>query len=780
MKTLGMTPYVSQDGMSNLGLRAAAWLAVHDPGLTTSPVSSSLLTHVIRSGQVDDLLDAWQRLGAFQSLRAFGRQKGLYFRQRAQEALPRLTVQDGEIWWHDFRVGNAIFLGTDEWLFQQAFPQESQVQIAYDTFCARFLAWLERHSQIIVLESGGATLLFQPDGVVLLDLADAWQRFLTFAFSTSELQRTFVLLLNSIRLSERGVSVPDIPFVTMDQVDLLIAFFTATLQAITRRLNQMKYERQTLLRIAHGANSRELTPKEKTTQKNLDERLALQHERYDPALTRLEHILTQLQHDDQARAERIRTLARSYTTRATWQLKMTRDVMNKTVARIEELLVLSPKQLFCPPALLLREVPMDEMRAPSDFTNEVCYTCGNRIPSPLKKGKRVMYTANKLILPAPSQTLQSRLGQVEPFVCATCALLALASPIKMIQNGLVITLREWHGQQPARYLYEHQLRMLTTGELNIAAGRYLMIPCTEQAPDTKPLIQRLGGKEYALLKVSSLFPVDVLIRFQVEAFFGTDPVVLKQRHLLILRFFVEAFAIQLAAFRDKTSRPRYAALADAVRSVEHDHVVFALYQLVVGFQQQGTFSTVQRTLLEDGLVAYKEQLVMDGEVQLEQRFRDIAGLTGVLYAFVSLAKSKLSPASSGGNETLAIDSTQRDRELKKLLEEVDNPNHFTYEAASTILGQTAQLWRSQQSYFIYDEAKRLLQEVALVEISERETRSEKGELVLKLCYDDICKLYAALYEKRYLTEAARRAFTYELKLSLYSRFPELRPGKQNT
>ena len=109
---------------------------------------------------------------------------------------------------------------------------------------------------------------------------------------------------------------------------------------------------------------------------------------------------------------------------------------------------------------------------------------------------------------------------------------------------------------------------------------------------------------------------------------------------------------------------------------------------------------------------------------------------------------------------------------------MDHPLHFTYEAAGTLLGQMAQIWRSPQTYFIYDEAKRLLHEVAQISIDERETMPSNEDPVLKLYYEDICKIYTGLFECRYPTEKEQRVFTYELKLSLYTHFPELRPGNQ--
>lgn len=212
---------------------------------------------------------------------------------------------------------------------------------------------------------------------------------------------------------------------------------------------------------------------------------------------------------------------------------------------------------------------------------------------------------------------------------------------------------------------------------------------------------------------------------------------------------------------------------------------------MTGFFQQKEYSASQRTQIEDGLAIYKERLSMDGETILARRSRHIAGLTGVLYAFVAHAKWLLEPDASDAEGVNKADAKQRDRELKKLLEHTDNHNYFTYEAAGIKgvkskqsrqtgqAGQVATLRRSQRNYFIYDEAKSLLREIAGVKVEEREATSEEGQPILKFYYDDICKIYTSLYEDYYPNEKAQRDFTYELKLSLYSRFPDLRPGNQN-
>ncbi len=764
--------HIHRQGSIPLGIIAAGWLAKNDATLSTFDISKVLVDGILASHQDNFLISTLQRLDALRTIRAFSRQRS----GNAENVTPRLPdsviLRNSEIWWND------LPLGTLKTLFLHILPQEAQARLSYETFLYRFLSWLERHCGTPILEteiSNSLVTIFIPDGVTVPDIVTEWQRFVIHAFSASELQKTFVLLLNSIPLTSKGFSVPDMPVVTRDQTDILIALFYAILQNIGSRLKRYEQEMQdetTHTDINQPSSKEQIAVANKV--KKRKEQLEKQHNNYDQALSQMSAIFEQLRLKDAKRFQHIQALARVYTPIATGQLNARKDIIEKAVTRTKELLLVPSNAYFAIPPLLSYEASTYMVRYAGDAASGVCYACGRVIPTTPRKEKKEAYTANKLILRSPSQTLQGHVSQVQPEVCPVCAVLALACPIKMTDTGLVISLYEEDIQRKTRYLYEHRLRMLTTGEQNTAAGRYLMIPCNEKGPKRKPLIERMGGLEYALLKVASIFTADVLTRFRVEAMFGSDAILLKRRYLVALRYLLDAFTIRLDVLTDNQ---HYGAVADAVRYVEHDHLIFAIYRLLVGVQQQSTYSNVQRTLLEDGLTAYKKGLHMDEEIKLEQRFCHIAGLTGVLFAFVSRMRSELTKASQGSAGTGGITPEDIKRELKKLIEQVDNPNRFTYEAADRLPGQLAQLWRTQQTHFIYDQARKLLQE-AEIDVSQRETLASQEEFTLKLYYDDLNKLYALLYGKYYTTEKTRRDFDYELKLSLYSRFPDLRPGNQ--
>ena len=89
------------------------------------------------------------------------------------------------------------------------------------------------------------------------------------------------------------------------------------------------------------------------------------------------------------------------------------------------------------------------------------------------------------------------------------------------------------------------------------------------------------------------------------------------------------------------------------------------------------------------------------------------------------------------------------------------------------------MFRNDDNYFCYDEAKRLLQDTLQVEIAARELTDEKGQKPLSIYFDDILNAYAALARK--YNKAQQRKLSYQLKLNLYAKFASLfrKENKQN-
>ena len=161
---------------------------------------------------------------------------------------------------------------------------------------------------------------------------------------------------------------------------------------------------------------------------------------------------------------------------------------------------------------------------------------------------------------------------------------------------------------------------------------------------------------------------------------------------------------------------------------------------------------------------------MDSVNQIPKRaqlYKDVAALTGLTYAF---AQSLESTAKKGMKQEAA------EREVSKLIEKVDDAIAFCYYATFGDEKKTSvqsRFYYNPANYFIYEQTKRLLVTLE-ISISEREHKDEaKQQTWLELYADDVTRAYAHFAENNYAQEKDWKELTYQLKLSLYTRFPEL-------
>jgi len=105
---------------------------------------------------------------------------------------------------------------------------------------------------------------------------------------------------------------------------------------------------------------------------------------------------------------------------------------------------------------------------------------------------------------------------------------------------------------------------------------------------------------------------------------------------------------------------------------------------------------------------------------------------------------------------------------------VNDPTFFCYYAAlgdQKKLDVQAILFYNRDNHFIYDQLKNLL---TSLNILDREKTDTEGKTWLTLYADDITKAYTHFAsEPAYAEDKEWKELTYQLKLSLYTRFPEL-------
>lgn len=169
---------------------------------------------------------------------------------------------------------------------------------------------------------------------------------------------------------------------------------------------------------------------------------------------------------------------------------------------------------------------------------------------------------------------------------------------------------------------------------------------------------------------------------------------------------------------------------------------------------------------------------MIGNENRAKLIADVVAMAGLLYAFADLARSRVKDdeVKKGKNEKEAQETA--DRETAKLIEEVDEPFNFIYRLTGNSASSTAKLYSKPSNWFTYEQTKRLLGELGVA--SDQRDKTENTSRFLEVNASDVEAAYKKFAEDDYQGDADWRAFTYRLKLALYSRFPGLGVKKEKS
>jgi hypothetical protein len=413
------------------------------------------------------------------------------------------------------------------------------------------------------------------------------------------------------------------------------------------------------------------------------------------------------------------------------------------------------------PEPLLTEKPvLSAVRSPGDDSKEFCYSCGVALDP-----KTAKWQVLRFMFERPSQRRQSSSSEGRPHICSSCSALAFASPLKVTEESIILRLEPTDGSTATELKLKDYIRMLTNKELHLSAGRYLVL-ASDRTNGDDLASQKLGQVQYALAKVASIFPVEVLADFSFSLFIqSSQPIYLESRHLIFIKGLMEGYSQSIVISGKEINM----TLGDAVRYVEQDLPFLADYSLT-------KLASVSRSMeLEQIREAYWNRMQKDLEVigvsmssdnQMSKRatlYRDVAALTGLTYAFAQSLESTVKK----------IKPEDTEREVSKLIEKVEDAVAFCYYAT---LGDEnkksveARFYHYPGNYFIYERAKELLEKL---EITGREEKDSSGKIYLKFYADDVINAYAHFAKHDYAQEKDWKDLTYQLKLSLYTRFPEL-------
>jgi hypothetical protein len=752
---------------------------------------------------------------AFQAfLRDFGQPRLLRLVSQS-----RISNEDGEIPVCPDPPGEILTL------FKHPLPGETQARLAYACFQDGFLAYLKRTRCVCpIRETSAHVTLFVPSARSL-DLEETWQGYMAYAFSSQGLSESLILLLNSVQLARRGVGVLDVPIVSKDQKQILTGFYLAAIRQVERRLHWRDGQ---IRESAKRGTSKSLTAREKEqsakTIKKLQDKQQEEIEKYRSAFAKsLSGVLTKEEKLLQKITEKKTSGAKpraefsgkpredAFFTFRKEQLQPMRDLLNATKGNpfrfIEKDKAARP-DIFYPAIrlaarfteragnqlatavgakfagvmleaywLLDGDVPLTRIpaifsagtlslaeRPPGDASGEWCYSCGVVL-----RKKDPAYEVRRLLFSSPDQRPQSSASSIRPKACATCAAIALTCPLKISDQTVIVRLDPQRETLGAADYVRDYCRMLTIGTLNTAAGRYLSLVCTERTAKGVLASARIGQVVYAIAKLGLELPADVFRDFRLTLIIEGSEIRLDSPVLFAAAGFLRGYRQRIIVGGNLNT-----TLGQAVRYIQAGVFYAAEYTIIANgapFHDEISLENHRKELWEFLKKSEEEGMTRNGE-QRAKFYGDVAALSGLLYGFCAALRTKIRQDPEQAEKDIG-------RILGKAIEYVDDsPAFFTYTAITNKLpSEDARLYKDPRHHFLYDRVKSLLTELKL---DDREKQEETSSY-LQLYFDDITGAYTHFSQRPdYKGGREWKEFLYQVKLSLYSRFPECFASTENT
>jgi hypothetical protein len=749
-----------------------------------------------------------------------------------ESKLVKPTFKGNQVFYREREIGKM------QLVYKSPSPGELQAKLTHESTIDRFLEFLQKKYQIVSLhESNYHVQIFIPQSQQSNNIEELWIEFITkvifsiygdFQSQLSGLMQTFITMLKSVTLAGRGFSTLEIPIITRDQAKVLSALYLAVFEQVNDRQNQRQKKIDLLSEAIKSGklNSKDL----KFTQKELEDKQEMQAKEFNKYRDYFQKNLYKLLEEQQAIHYEIRKLneqlgktdlsksqlsklqkqkdklepqiifdeesieekqrfleesdgnpfefiekqkqtdilkpiqaiAKSFNKTATEQINSTRgDIFTQCILEMYRLLE-NPKLETIPEPLLTIRPKTLAARTAGDDGKDFCYSCGVTLDA-----KNARWRVARFMFERPSQRRQSSSSEDRPFICSSCSVLSFASPLKVTNDSIILRLESQDDRGVTKVKIKDYLRMLTNKEVHLSSGRYIALT-SEKTITGDIASEKLGQFQYALAKVASIFLLEVIKDFKFVLQLQRTEKVLPSRYLIFIKGLIEGYHQSIIV----SGKDINLKLGDAVRYVHQDLPYLADYTLL----QVSSIS--DRLLLERVREQYLQTIIQDIQGKdmtidsLWKRaklYEDVAALTGLTYAFAqsleSTAKKLMKPEDA-------------EREVSKLIEKVNDPVAFSYYATlgdEKKISVQARLYHNPDNYFIYEQAKKMLEDK--LEITNREEVDNSGKKWLIFYADDITKSYAYFanpdQEGNYAQEKEWKNLTYNLKLSLYTRFPEL-------
>jgi hypothetical protein len=725
--------------------------------------------------------------------------------------------------------GDCIFVGKEEIgylqiLYKSPLPGELQAKLAIESIIYRFLEYLQKLLKIIVLsETDFHVKIFVPKTKYKFTVEDSWQNFIkNVAFSIygdpknqlPGLAQTFIAMLNTVTLASNdyGFSTLKVPIVNKEQASILAGWYLAVIRDLhNKQISQSRY----IQSIKTELTSSNLTEKERDSKEKLLEKKQKEHldksKKYDEYFektfaklldeqeelcqkstevekNKLQNLIDYkkylfaqyknpflfIEKDRQINTTKFslaEEISKLFNKTGTSQLNSSRcDIFAQSIKEMYRLLEMTEYDPL--PKSWLHEKPdLMAFRLAGDDNRHFCYACSVKINNLQKKTWEVA----RLIFERPHQRLQSGGGAKQPRICSSCASLGFASPFKVTKESIILQLEPRNSQQTRTKIQEYS-RMLTSKQLNFMAGKYVVLTA-DKTNKSDSASTKLGQIQYALAKVASIFPGEVLANFKFSLVSqGTKPIVLAPRHLIFIQGLIECYEQKIII----SGQDINVTLGEAIRYVENDLPCLAEYTIVSknsGFSantwQMEKVHSKYYECWQNDLHNQGESMTNESDQKLTRAklYKDVMALTGITYAFAQYLESTVKKAIEQGIKKPG----DAEREVSKLIEEVDDPVAFCYYATLGDEKKTdvqAMLFLDNNNTFIYERTKILLKDID-IDINKREGKNNDKKVCLQLYAEDVIKAYTFLAENGYSNDRDWKNLTYNLKLSLYTRFPEL-------
>lgn len=364
--------------------------------------------------------------------------------------------------------------------------------------------------------------------------------------------------------------------------------------------------------------------------------------------------------------------------------------------------------------------------------------------------------------------------------CPRCVATVFLCPVKLAPETLTVRFRSPGDEWTPEAVLESLLRKHVAQTLHVLAGGFISLHASETLGKGM-LVKTLGARHYTLWKTGTLFAPDLFSQgFHVEVHPGEESFSLPSWSLWMVSALAKLEPILSPAKypRGPAERDFWRVTGRALRYLLSGKVFHGFYALLSGEHP------IIKTRFWSG---WKFEALQDFWRELEQLwskethmplpdYPKIVGFAGLLLPFAERVNNALK------------NPNDRKRAVGKLLEEADRPIQYAYTAARESGAPTFIFCKRPGNHFFYDkalellewageeleplkaEAKRVAEEVSAFEWTK------KFEEKVFLGPDQISRVTAALVNEGetppYRNEADWRAFAYQVKLALWSMFPQ--------